>query len=219
VITAAILNGVYTFIDGAKDGRTYSSLWIEYPGLWGAYKEGIYEWNDNAGRDVISVNLKNVKSIHEKIINTVKRFETKEEIRSEGNEIPYVKVSEELFRYSEDDTLPRNPAFKDITIKRANCRCELCGTENSSKDTDDNHFFEGHHLIIYSPKVQKRFKYCLDHPDNIVCLCPQCHREIHTSSEEKTKELLLKLFIKHNLLLRIFEIKNLQDIINDYIKH
>ena len=62
---------------------------------------------------------------------------------------------------------------------------------------------EAHHLIPIS--VCKEFSTNIDIPENIVCLCPSCHREIHHGEEsermiselyEERKEALEKKNIK-----------------------
>lgn len=60
-------------------------------------------------------------------------------------------------------------------------------------------FMEGHHLIpctvINSKYFMERFKRNIDCFENIVCLCPNCHREIHYG-EWKSKSKQIKALFK-----------------------
>ena len=53
---------------------------------------------------------------------------------------------------------------------------------------------EGHHLIPM--KAQDDFKNNLDRIENIVCLCPNCHRKVHHARTDIKKETFEKLYLK-----------------------
>ena len=72
---------------------------------------------------------------------------------------------------------------------------------------------------MYNVSSQSRFDKCLDIPRNIICLCPECHKKIHFSNDETIKENVIKLFMKHRDLFRIYEIDSLDEILKDYIEH
>lgn len=219
-IYAVMLNGVREFIVHAQGGDTYSSLWFDYRSLWDVYKRGVYTWTDNKERDVVGCTLQNVEQIHKAILGAlgcVGGQKASPEPRPKGG-AEYVDFTNEIRKYKDTDTLPRNPEYRKAALERENYTCELCGTRNTFADRNNEEHFEGHHLIMYNPTVQRRFRLCLDHPDNIICLCPTCHSKIHNSQEEETKQMLIKLFSKHNGLLKTYAIKGLKDIINDYIK-
>ena len=216
-----VVGGVSTFISHARSGTSYSSLWIDYPSLWEVYKNGIYSWNDTVGRTLEGCTDANIKHIHYTILETLKAlsFPVDEPQKENPSDFDFIDFTEEIDTYHVTDSLPRNPKFREIALERENYTCELCGTKDTFTDRNNREYFEGHHLIMYNPKVQRRFKYCLDHPSNIICLCPECHRKIHQSSEEYTKDLIVKLFKKHNDLLKSYNITDLIPIINDYMTH
>lgn len=55
-----------------------------------------------------------------------------------------------------------------------------------------NNYVEGHHVIpIYQ---QKNYPFGLDTVDNIISLCPNCHREIHSADDKTT---IIKELYKH----------------------
>lgn len=53
---------------------------------------------------------------------------------------------------------------------------------------------EAHHLIPLS--LQNKFSTNLDTPENIVSLCPNCHKLVHLGIFSDKKDLLLNLFKK-----------------------
>ncbi|MGO2205085.1 HNH endonuclease [Staphylococcus xylosus] len=55
-------------------------------------------------------------------------------------------------------------------------------------------FVEAHHLVPMF--VQSYFENTIDFVDNIVILCPNCHRKIHHGLIEERKEMIEKLFEK-----------------------
>ena len=222
VLYTLIIGGVREFIKHAQNGTSYSSLWINYPSLWEVYKNDVYEWNDRTGRRILACKDSKVEVLHKAIIELLSSGNNdKKEVMGQemsGDNVSLVDFTQELVKYKTDESLPRNPNYRDMALIRENYTCELCGTHKTFTDKNNVEYFEGHHLIMYNISVQSRFKYCLDHPDNIMCLCPNCHREIHHSSIQHTKDLLIKLFTKHNGLIKEFGIKSLDEIINDYTK-
>lgn len=55
-----------------------------------------------------------------------------------------------------------------------------------------NAYVEGHHLIPLS--YQDRFEYSIDVKENIVALCPNCHRLLHHGTYEDKMGILLRLW-------------------------
>lgn len=221
VLYTSVLTGVREFIKHAQSGKSYSSLWIDYPSIWDTYKFGVQTWNDKVGRDILGCTAANICKLHDTIkkyvaLSTRKGAQEPQLDDDIDDPMKLVDFSNEIDKYTEEMDLPRNPSFREIAFRRENYTCELCGTHQTFTDKNNEEYFEGHHLIMYNTIVQRRFRYCLDNPTNIICLCPTCHRKIHHSSEQDTMKLLVKLFTKHNDLLKSYGIKNLNDIINDY---
>lgn len=52
-----------------------------------------------------------------------------------------------------------------------------------------NSYVEGHHLIPLS--FQEQFEYSIDVKENIIALCPNCHRLLHHGTNEDKREILL----------------------------
>jgi len=77
--------------------------------------------------------------------------------------------------------------------KRNNFLCEVSDTHTTFETAKDgNLYVESHHLIPMSAQIF--FKYTIDFADNIVALCPTCHRKIHYATNEIKKELIEKLY-------------------------
>ncbi|MBR4375650.1 MAG: HNH endonuclease, partial [Spirochaetia bacterium] len=66
----------------------------------------------------------------------------------------------------------------------ANNKCELCNSPAPFYNRNGEPYFEIHHLIPLSEGGE-------DTIYNTVCLCPNCHRELHygKDAEIKTKKL------------------------------
>lgn len=90
-----------------------------------------------------------------------------------------------------------NPILGKIAIKRANYLCEFNGLHETfiSKRTGRN-FVEGHHLVPVSSQIEIWNKYSVnaDCVENIISLCPNCHRAIHYGDNETKKKMIELLF-------------------------
>ena len=92
-------------------------------------------------------------------------------------------------------TIPhRDPKVSINALKHADNKCE---NENShitfKRKNVDNNYMESHHLIPISK--YKDFQYSLDIEENVICLCPTCHRLLHNGRmDQRKKEVLKKLF-------------------------
>ncbi len=75
----------------------------------------------------------------------------------------------------------RNKAFADYVKQRANYICELCGRKPFIKKSGQPYAEADH--------VDPLFETGLDHPDNMRCLCAQCHKVITYGSKEEIQKL------------------------------
>jgi len=117
-----------------------------------------------------------------------------EHIKTLYKNIDYTDMFFESNSNDSDETIAkkrvkRNGAFIDEAKRRDSYRCVI---DKSHKTflVNSNAYVEGHHVIpMYQ---QKNYEFTLDSVDNIVSLCPNCHREIHHSDNKK--EILEKLY-------------------------
>jgi len=95
----------------------------------------------------------------------------------------------------------KNPEVGKAALEEADYKCE---NDNSPKKDTHNtfhlptgkQFMEAHHLIpmSFAGDMYKRFKRNIDCPQNIVSLCPTCHRKIHYAEKKEKLKLIEKLF-------------------------
>ncbi|UTE72092.1 HNH endonuclease [Rossellomorea marisflavi] len=79
----------------------------------------------------------------------------------------------------------RSVYIKEFARRNANGICQLCGKEAPFKDRYGNPFLEVHHIEYLS-------KGGTDTIDNVVALCPNCHRKIHILEFEEDKKIITK---------------------------
>lgn len=82
-------------------------------------------------------------------------------------------------------------------------------------------YMEGHHLIPCTYANTKHYwdskGVNIDCPENIVCLCPTCHRQIHYGSNKEKRILIEKLYrLKHKELEKIGITLSLDDLFSLY---
>lgn len=61
----------------------------------------------------------------------------------------------------------------------------------SSKRTKRN-YVEGHHLVPM--KAQKDYKFNIDRSENVVSLCPVCHKQVHLGDKDERVKVLTKIY-------------------------
>jgi 5-methylcytosine-specific restriction enzyme A len=86
-----------------------------------------------------------------------------------------------------------NPQRTRNALCNANFKCEI----NSDHTTFINkksqkQYMEPHHLIPMNK--QWAFEFDIDVPENILCLCPTCHRKIHLAEDDQKREILQQAF-------------------------
>ncbi|WP_342714125.1 DUF3578 domain-containing protein [Bradyrhizobium sp. B039] len=95
----------------------------------------------------------------------------------------------------------RNPEMAAIAIQSASHKCEIePGHATFTSRKTKKPFVEAHHLIPM--QCQAEFEVSLDVPENIVALCPGCHRKFHHAHFGELKPSLIKLFAARNEALK-----------------
>ena len=91
--------------------------------------------------------------------------------------------------------LDTNPKLIKYIIDLNKYKCQACNTETTFMTNKGHMYMEGHHLIPVSLQLKYEFDdYNLDNTDNIVCLCPQCHRAVHYGTYEEIINRLVPLY-------------------------
>lgn len=81
----------------------------------------------------------------------------------------------------------RNPYVIAWSLKKAKGICELCKQKAPFKNRNNQDYLEVHHIISLSKKGD-------DSIENVISVCPNCHRELHYGyKKEQIKKELLKI--------------------------
>lgn len=95
-----------------------------------------------------------------------------------------------------------NPAIGKGAIQQAGYICENCGNTTFTARSTGQSFMEPHHLIPISK--QNLYANDIDITPNLICLCPNCHSQIHYGVKGDVQNMLHKF-----LLARQTPLKNL----------
>jgi hypothetical protein len=109
-------------------------------------------------------------------------------------EVPPGKIPRpNLKKLSGSEKYTTNPRRAKNALVKADFRCELNPDHQTfiNKKSGDP-YMEAHHLIPMSK--QGIFKFDIDVPENILCLCPTCHRKMHHAQDKDKKEIIAKVF-------------------------
>lgn len=92
------------------------------------------------------------------------------------------------------------PACSKKALVLNEYKCSYDETHTTFITAQNNPYMEGHHLIRCTKEIAEdfynRFQINIDISNNIVCLCPNCHRKVHYGNRETKKEILTKLYEK-----------------------
>lgn len=93
----------------------------------------------------------------------------------------------------DDEILYSSQNVKEAAKIRDNYQCEMDHNHITfNARSNGMNYVEAHHLIPFSER--NRYDLSIDVVENIVCLCPNCHRKIHLAIDEQKKQLLNPLF-------------------------
>lgn len=77
----------------------------------------------------------------------------------------------------------RDPEISAYIKARACGKCDLCGSNAPFTDENGQPYFESHHITWLSRGGS-------DIPENMVALCPNCHRKVHVLDSESDRKQL-----------------------------
>ena len=102
-------------------------------------------------------------------------------------------------------------------LDNANFKCENnTGHETFISARTGNQFVEAHHLIPM--EYQGEFSVSIDVPENIISLCPNCHRAFHNSIALNQENLISKFYEKRSSLFKERDIETTREKIFEYYK-
>lgn len=122
-----------------------------------------------------------------------------EKISSNNKNIPKKrKAKKEIIT---ENVWPRDPFLAKQSISQANYKCEYDNSHTSfESEVTEEQYMEAHHLIPMSQ--QKNFEYTLDTLNNIISLCPNCHKMAHHGNQKSKNKIITFLFNKKIKLLK-----------------
>lgn len=124
--------------------------------------------------------------VFQKKIDESEGYSTQADIDAANNRKPELNENSNS-RYKTNTRLAKT------IIKRHNYLCEIDGSHISFINRKGKQYMEAHHLLPMSS--QKDFLPAnIDREENIVSICPNCHRAIHYGSIDEKRERLSKLY-------------------------
>lgn len=125
-------------------------------------------------------------------VDKVKEFNINPEISKDAYKVkPIISMGAIAKRYS------KNPMVGKIAINQVDYKCENNNEHTTFiSNTTRNQYMEAHHLIpiSYQEEMWDRFNVNIDCVENIVSLCPNCHRAIHYAVKEFKEEIISKMY-------------------------
>ena len=92
----------------------------------------------------------------------------------------------------------KNPSISSKAVAASGFKCAFDSAHHTFLKENGKQYMEGHHLIPCNPgnseKYWKRFSRNIDCFENIVSLCPICHRRIHYGSDSERSKIIDKLY-------------------------
>ncbi|RZK14667.1 MAG: restriction endonuclease, partial [Flavobacterium sp.] len=86
----------------------------------------------------------------------------------------------------------RDPNVAAEALKIANYSCENDANHRTFITSFGHQFMEAHHLVPM--EFYEKFEFDIDVPENVVSLCPNCHRAFHHAEWKQKSELIEKFF-------------------------
>lgn len=96
---------------------------------------------------------------------------------------------EPVITLNQDKQWPRDGKLARAILKGNDYQCSVDPSHTSFiVKTGTHQFMEAHHLVPMA--VQEEFEYTLDCKENLISLCPNCHRKIHHGTVDEVADLL-----------------------------
>jgi 5-methylcytosine-specific restriction enzyme A len=137
-------------------------------------------------------------------IKNISETEYQNEVQSSsGIELPpgpKEKKSNVKTGSNNSSSFKRDPNVAAEALKKANYCCENDPSHTTFMTSFGHQFMEAHHLIPMG--AYDSFEFDIDVPENVISLCPTCHRAFHHSKWEIKSDLIEKF-----LELRFLEIE------------
>jgi len=128
-----------------------------------------------------------------KINNLAIKLQEKSLSFDEKREIIENWKNENYSSETDDEILFSSQNMKEFSKKNGNYLCEYDNKHITFNAKSNNkNYVEAHHLVPFSER--NRFDVSIDVTENIVCLCPNCHKKIHLAVDTERKDFIKNLF-------------------------
>lgn len=96
-----------------------------------------------------------------------------------------------------------NKKIRDKVLENANYLCDCNDSKHFYFESVElDNYVEGHHIVPMNRQQEYFYDSInLDIPNNIVPLCPNCHRQIHLGSRQARLTIISELFVRNNVKL------------------
>ncbi|MFC6719996.1 HNH endonuclease [Halovenus amylolytica] len=190
------MDGRNAAIRNHKQNRDELHVFESEDGAWQVTYVGEYEYRDHHHprlpdrndkmRDAIRFELVPVGGL-EMDVGTRDLDEISTEELREKAEDSVTGGSKTTTESTSRTTYPRSEVVKQYALRVADGVCQGCGDDAPFLDEDGDPFLEVHHL-------HRRSDGGADHPNNVIALCPNCHRRVHhgKNGEKFNEELIQK---------------------------
>lgn len=199
-----ILRSVDDYIVGPIDLNAHKSLGKGYE--LGNICSCYYPFDGTLSDDTFLNDLRNMLGIYKELkglvgtsILDIDSVASEEDYQSTTQKVtpkqlPEGPVSKKDAKYnSTTKKYYRDPSVAKDAIEKANYLCSIDSSHHTfTSAATGKPFVEAHHIIPM--EFQEQFEYSLDVPENIVALCPNCHRQIHQAIFEEKDELIKFLY-------------------------
>lgn len=95
-------------------------------------------------------------------------------------------------------SVKKNPRIAKLALANSEYKCAINADHQTFTTNKGVPYMEGHHLIPCTYTNAKHFwekiNRNIDCLNNIICLCPTCHRKIHYASDEEKKAIIKQLY-------------------------
>lgn len=134
------------------------------------------------------------KEYQEKV-DAIKESNVNDDVADDSYKTPPVVVQ----KTNTSIKFERNPILGKIAIKKAYYTCE-CNREHKTfiSKTSGKQYMEAHHLIpmAYQVKIWGEYQKNIDCLENLVSLCPICHKAFHYGTDEVKSRIIEDLYEK-----------------------
>ena len=135
--------------------------------------------------------------------NDDNEFDFQESVQNADVDVSLVNTATEEPEYADGNNckvVKKNSRISKSVLVNSKYQCAADNTHTTFTTAKGVPYMEGHHLIPCTYRNAQNFWKTkgrnIDCVENIVCLCPTCHRKIHFGSSDEKRKLIKLLYEK-----------------------